>query len=401
MILKAVQGGGDVGKAIGAHLGGPSDRASLPSLGKKVGDTLGGALNTILPGLGSIIGSFAGMLAGKLGGLIGNLFGGKEKEVNKLRDSFIASAGGIDALRKKAAEAGVSLDALFAAKDSRKGLQTAIEQVTKGLAGWEESHAALQEAVERYGFTIEELGPKFRQQELDKQAAQLLQDYQLLIASGIENVTVLERMAPAMNEYVNTVIAAGTAIPENMRPALQKMAEMGLLTDEAGNKMENLDGLQFTESLTEGLSRAIDAINRLVAALGGIPGSVPPIHVPIIEQRSSAVAEEVAAKGTGAGLRRSCAMVASCCLSFRGQRTGSWPPARGARRCWSGRAGRVSSWRRFGRWRIRSALPRRAAAISAGGRQAIHVHVHVRDRELADVIVDMHRSGRLPANGGR
>ncbi len=290
VILGALQGGGDVGKSIGAHLGG--------SIAKGLGDTvtkglsgllgkgLGSALGSILPGVGTLLGGFVG---DKLFGAIGGLFGGgEERKVNDMRDQFVAAAGGLDQLGAKAQTVGLDLKAMLDA-DTVKEYEAAVGQLTGAWDTQAASQAAVNEAIERYGFTIDELGPRYAQQELDAKAAQLLQDYNLLNAAGVDQVAVITRMGPAMNEYVQQSMAAGVAIPEAMRPALEKMLEMGMLTDSAGNKLDSLDGVTFTQSLSEGLAKAIDGINRLVAALQGIPPVVNTRVVTTREEHSSTV----------------------------------------------------------------------------------------------------------------
>lgn len=286
VILGAIQGGGDVGKSIGSYLGGSimeglaGENGPLgKGLSSLLGKTLGGAISSILPGLGSIIGAGLGSLVGKVGKAIGNLFGGKEKEVNKLRNSFIESQGGLDALRRKAAEAGVSLDKLFAARDSKKGLQAAIDEITGKLDNWDRAQEAVNEAAERYGLTIEELGPAFARQQLDEQAAQLLQDYRVLQASGADMNAVIAKMAPNFSTFVQQALAAGQAIPMAMKPMVDQLIQSGQLLDANGNAFTSAEaaGITFTETLTEGLSRAVTAIEALVAALTG----VPPVTIPV------------------------------------------------------------------------------------------------------------------------
>jgi molybdopterin converting factor small subunit len=44
------------------------------------------------------------------------------------------------------------------------------------------------EAAERYGITLEELGPAMQRQQLDEQAAQLYKDWQVLNQAGLDTV---------------------------------------------------------------------------------------------------------------------------------------------------------------------------------------------------------------------
>jgi uncharacterized membrane protein len=236
----------------------------------------GAALGTmILPGWGTAIGAVVGAVAG---------FIAKKKQLDKelksMKQNFIDSAGGMDALKQKAKEAGVSLDALFAAKNKNQLLK-AIDEVKGKLDTWDEAHAKLQEAIDRYGFSIAELGPAMQRQQLDEQAGQLIQDFKLLTVSGIDVNTVIAKMGPNILEFVKQSKAAGQAIPMAMKPIIDKLIEQGLLLDENGVAYKSAEeaGLTFTETLSEGLSRVIDSIDRLVAALTGIPPVEIPVHV--------------------------------------------------------------------------------------------------------------------------
>jgi hypothetical protein len=297
VVMGAIQGGGNIGAAVGSHFGtivgnslkGPATAALSSILGKGLGSALGG----LVPGIGAIAGPIVGKFIGDIGGKVfGGIMKTEGKKVNDMRDEFMAAGGGLEELGAKAAAVGMTLTNLLKA-DTVKEYTAAVNELTGAFDMQGQSQQLVNEAVERYGFTLEELGPKWAQQELDVKAGALLQDYNLLTAAGIDHTAIVGRMGPALNEYVNASMAAGTTIPENMRPALEKMLEMGTLTDAAGNKMESLDGLNFTESLSEGLTRAIEGINRLVAALTGMPA----------ETRTRVVVERSEVGGSGGGER--------------------------------------------------------------------------------------------------
>lgn len=269
---------GQVGQAFASITAGISGIGSAIDQWQKAGKGFEGLLAK-LGAVGQAASAAIGIVKG-LGNAIGWATGAnKRKEVNKLRDEFIASQGGLEALKKKAAEAGVSLDRLFAARDSKKGVQAAIDDITKRLGLWDEAQGALNDAIERYGFELDELGPVMQRQKLDEQAAQLLQDFKLLTASGIDVGTVIGKMGPSLAEFVNQSLAAGQAIPIAMKPMVDQLIASGQLLDENGVAFESAEaaGITFSETLTEGLSRAVDAIEQLVAALTG----VPPVRIPV------------------------------------------------------------------------------------------------------------------------
>lgn len=279
IIMGALQGGGDLGKSLGSALGGAifgKDSKLVKDmtggLTKALGDSIGGALGSMLPGLGSLLGSLGGKLLGKVGSFFGGLFGhGEISKVNDMRDAFFQAQGGFEQFSKKMSA--VSKED-WAKKIFNAKTVDEFNKLVKEAQGLLDTQGQAQEdlnaAIEKYGFTVDQLGPKMRQQKLDEQAAQLLKDFKLLTASGIDVGVVTEKMSSDINAYVQNALKSGAAIPEAMRPMLEAMVKAGTLTDAAGNKIKDLSGITFSQTLTEGLQSAVDAINRLVEALTGV-----------------------------------------------------------------------------------------------------------------------------------
>lgn len=146
-IVGAIQGGGGIGKALGAQLGGDAFTKFFKDKdGNALGAQLGGAvtsgLGKVLPaGMSKALGGIAGAafpvlgsLAGAaLGGVVDKLFGPKESQkVNDMRDQFVSAAGGLDALNVKAHESGKTLDALLKAK-TVKSYEAAVADLGKAF----------------------------------------------------------------------------------------------------------------------------------------------------------------------------------------------------------------------------------------------------------------------------
>lgn len=222
----------------------------------------------MIPGVGKVLGQFAGAITAGFGKLFGGLFGGEEKKINPIREAFVQAAGGLEILNQKAAEAGVTLDALLQAKKV-KDYEQAVKDLNNAFAFQEQAMQTLQETIKKYGFTIEELGPKFAAQELDKKAQELFQDYQILIAAGIDNGIVVSKMADATNAYVRQALTMGVEVPSAMKPMIDKMIEMGLLTDASGNKIGSLEesGIVFAETMTQNFDRLIEEVKKLTDAI--------------------------------------------------------------------------------------------------------------------------------------
>jgi hypothetical protein len=255
--------------------------AAIGQIGGQIGGKVGGFLQGAAGGasVGAMFGPWGAAIGGAIGG-IASLFGQAGDSVNDLRDAFFDAHGGWLALQRELATATTEdLVAQVFDADTVDEFNAAVQRVKDTLDVQGQAQRALQEAIERYGFTIEQLGPAMQRQELDKQAVQLLQDFRLLTASGIDVNTVIEKMGPNLLDFVKTSIAAGQAIPAAMKPMIDELIRSGQLVDENGEAFESAEdaGITFTETLTEGLSRAVDAIERLVAALTG----VPPVTIPV------------------------------------------------------------------------------------------------------------------------
>jgi hypothetical protein len=280
-IMQALTGGGNVAGSIGGSLtgsifgklsGGFDNDSGLftGGLGKMLqgglGKTLGGALGSVIPGVGTLLGGLAG-------GLFGKLFGPSEREkTDKARGSFTDMFGSEGELRRQAEEAGVSLDKLFSTKRV-KDFEKEAANVAKQLAQFADTQAAdterLNAAVEKYGFTFEQLGPKFRQQKLHEQAEELIQDWRVLIQSGFEVDVVNKQMADSMNDYIKKARQTGAEVPEALRPILQKMVDQRLLLNENGDAFEDLEsvGLNFSKNTVKAIDDLILTIKDLILKL--------------------------------------------------------------------------------------------------------------------------------------
>lgn len=286
VIVGAIQGGGDVFRAVGAQLGG--DLATAISgpltdvLSKSLGKSLGGAIGGLVPGLGGILGGLAGGLFDKGLSAIGGLFSDAEVEVNDLRDSFFEAEGGFEALQARLSQV-TSEDLVKQVFDAETvdQFQAAVNRVNDTLNLQGEAQAALQEATERYGFTIEELGPAMQRQQLEEQAGQLLQDFNLLTASGIDVTTVIDRMGGSLLEFVETAKATGQAVPEAMRPVIDELIKSGQLVDANGEAFTSAEdaGISFAQSMSEQFQTLIERIDSFVSAITGIDPK--PITIPV------------------------------------------------------------------------------------------------------------------------
>jgi TP901 family phage tail tape measure protein len=205
---------------------------------------------------------------------------------NTLTETQKASAGGVQwkmtviavrdaylATGRSAAEAEAIVRQLWDT-DRPDRARAAIEKINAVLGEQKLEQELLQEAIQEYGFSIEELGPKFQAQRLSEQAQRLVEHYAVLIESGVENGVVIDKMAEKTNDYLATALRTNAEIPKSMEPMLQAMLEQGLLTDENGEKLTDLGRITWAETMTQGFDRVVGAVERLINALSGIPTQI-------------------------------------------------------------------------------------------------------------------------------
>jgi len=288
MTKVAVSSGKSFGamRGIGAALEGIGRAAEMS--GHRTVAALAGIGQAALAGWQS--GGVWGAIAG--GGLallstVGNaLFKTEEKKVNDLRDAFIGAAGGLDALNQKAVAAGTTLNALLKAKTVKDyeaavaALNTTLEKTAAlqgELARLQQQFAdrsiidmeTARQIAERYGRTVESLGPKFAEAKLAADWKTIIDDWETLRDWGISIGEAIDIMGPKIQEVVLASAKFGTTVPENMRPLIQAMIDAGLLLDENGNKITDISKIKFGDPLVSEVDKLVKAIAELVALLTG------------------------------------------------------------------------------------------------------------------------------------
>jgi hypothetical protein len=221
------------------------------------------------------------LVGGPIGGLAALIFGGGPNaaerlahDIRMMQTEFINTMGGLSQLETRAAAAGVSLDAMWNARTVAE-YEAAISQVQRAIELTEEATQKTKDAMDRWGITIDQLGPAFAGQLLGEQLLDIYQDFRLLEAAGVDVATMLEGpMGDALSTLVQQAIATGAELPLTMKPWIEELMRSGQLIDENGQAITDVSQLHFTETLEEGVGRLITKIEELVAALLGIPPEV-------------------------------------------------------------------------------------------------------------------------------
>lgn len=192
----------------------------------------------------------------------------ERKATNTAREDYIDLAGGLDRLNESAWKAGMTLDDLLAAKNTDEA-KAAIDGLNEAFQFQQASLDLVTATAEKYGFTLEELGPALQRSNLDKQAQELFQDWEVLNAAGIDTVAITTRMGDAASDYLQKALKFGIEVPEAMRPMLESMAKAGTLTDENGEKIGDLEaaGVKFSLTMSEGFKQLIGSVDRLAEVI--------------------------------------------------------------------------------------------------------------------------------------
>jgi hypothetical protein len=215
-------------------------------------------------------GAAVGAVTGALVGLVKSN-ASEGKHVSPLRDEFFKMAGGLDKLNEQVFKFSGNLklvENIFAASTVQE-YNKALRELHDLFEFQTAAMNTLDETVKKYNLTVEEMGPAFQRQELDKKAIELFQDYEVLTKAGADHVIVLGKMADAVNQYVQDAVKMGVEVPSAMRPMLDSMVQQGTLTDAAGKKILNLEdaGISFALTMSEGFKSLIDEVKKLTDAI--------------------------------------------------------------------------------------------------------------------------------------
>ena len=259
-----------------------------------------------LEGIGGMITGGISSLIGKGLSALGNLFGfGKSEgrkqleaanaDIQKLQQSLIGTHGSLEALERQANIVGISFKDAWGHQNV-KGL----EAFKALVADFDKQQAHLQQALDKYGLTWEDLGDKAKQLKLNEWATSVLDDFNILITAGADFTLVLDKMAPEFSKIIQASMRTGTEVPAAMRPILEQLIELGLLVDENGEKITSLEGISFGETLTQGIDRIVDKLNELLRGLGILPAEAAQ-SFGAAGREARAFYDEFGGRGGGAG----------------------------------------------------------------------------------------------------
>ena len=326
-ILSAIQGGGDVGKAIGSMIGNSfgtffSEKAASATSGF-LASKLGGMLGSMMPGLGALGGQLLGVGMSKAMGWIKGLFSDPMKkeieaanrEIDKLKDKMLSHVGNVDELESRYNALGLSIREAFAGQ-GKQGLEalkavqdefnTRLQESKTKVADLQGELKNLQgeldgligkanemgyvfnqqgeligfnfdrvaQVAKDFGVDLTALGPAFQQAQLTAEAQKVIDAFTLLTMSGADVGGVLVGMKDEINKIVRDSLQFGTVIPANMKPWIEELIRTGQLTDANGQKITDLSQIKFGDPVKSQYEKINDSIQTVLTAMQDLIGQI-------------------------------------------------------------------------------------------------------------------------------
>jgi predicted transcriptional regulator len=319
--------GGGIGKGLfeeGGLFAGfaKSLQSGTGALSGIFGSTFSKALGFALPGIGAALGSMLGPLVGKIFGMFGENVG------HKTAKDLAAGMGGFDEVRKKLNDLGEEGNQLWinftqrarsadAAKKAWDDITAALDRYNQkqkevittsntqlqGLiqtsAVWKQLPANIQAYIdplekagllteanatalrgfgafgddafnrlkseaESFGVSLDALGPKFKQEGLNKSAKGIINFFDEAIEQGGNYGQLLNGLKEEISGVAQNSIKFGTEIPENMKPWIADLIASGDLLDENGNKITDMNGMTFGAPIKAGLDDVVSKLQELI-----------------------------------------------------------------------------------------------------------------------------------------
>ncbi|MCX6539606.1 MAG: hypothetical protein NT151_11845 [Acidobacteria bacterium] len=238
------------------------------------------------------------------------IFKTQGKAVNNLRDAFFATQGGYEKLHAAMIAAGTegafyeawnaktTADWDKALKDINASLDTqnkklADEQTLRaginsqivdaqtqletlragGVASWSD----ISTAATKYGINLGGIGVQVQQLQTNDLATQYLNDWNMMAKAGADMTPVLQGMADEFSKLVVDAEGYGTQVPGNMKPVLESLIAQGLLLDNTGSKITDINSIPFgpdiktaADILNTSIQTLVDKISALVDQLSHV-----------------------------------------------------------------------------------------------------------------------------------
>lgn len=269
-LARAFEGGGDMGGAIKSMIS-----QAGAALGASIGKYYAGAL-------GAAVGGAIGSLAGTASGVFMRWFTNADsKEATSLFNQFVRQTGeSLKVLEARAREAGLSMTAVFNAKDATS-MQRALETLADGLDKHQKMMQLGKAAMEEFGISADKAGQAFKQSQMDDEAASFTEKIEAMLQVGVSMEDIIAGAGDELGAFIQRAIETGVTVPKEWQPIVAKMIEAGTLIDKNGERFTDMSQVPFAETLNDKIGAVMDKLAKLLErimqvpdALGRIPRNV-------------------------------------------------------------------------------------------------------------------------------
>lgn len=218
-------------------------------------------------------------------------------------DAFLKGQDAMEALEEKANAVGLS----FAANWGHQGpgglaaftdLMEEVEWRTNAVAEAERRLADAQSELNRLqedakytlqemqadaqtlGINFDQLGGVFAKAKIDDTAERYTNAISRLIKASGDPGAILSQSAGELSKFVQQAKAAGVALPENMREWLEELARAGLLVDENGDALKDLEGIKFGDRIKTEAEIINEAMEKLLATIQSLVDALAQLRLP-------------------------------------------------------------------------------------------------------------------------
>jgi hypothetical protein len=173
-------------------------------------------------------------------------------DVGKLQSALDAFGGSVPK----------SLQPMVEELEKMPGLSADMKSALMGMSQ-EPSWQVMQQKAEDLGVSLSALGPKFQESRLDDIALGYARDLQMFADAGADIPAVLSGMSDELSTLYQQAAAAGVALPESLQPYMEQLVRMGLLVDENGDKVQDLNAVAFKDIPDESLKAVVDILKEI------------------------------------------------------------------------------------------------------------------------------------------
>ena len=167
------------------------------------------------------------------------------------------------------------MQATIAQLELMPGLTDAEKASLQGLVdAAKPNYDQLTTLASNYGITLEGLGPKFQQANIDSTAKTIFKDFTDLTSAGADTGGVLLGMSGKILDLVTHSREFGEAIPENMKPLIESLEDSTALSDDFKKNLGLMSDIKFEDTpVDQGLTGMQTSLDTLKGTLTG-PDSV-------------------------------------------------------------------------------------------------------------------------------